>query len=139
MRGTGRLCPCRSGWSGTSGWLATLDSEQHQRAIDRRDTFARFRARDPGIWAPSEVGQDFAQLARFLALRHIWPEHIDSWRSAGEPTAPYPEIEFIKNNLEVAAVIIVANSVIPVAVEFWRHRKESALSADEAAVSLVDE
>ena len=95
-----------SEWLEWDEWLATLDSEQHQRAIDLRDPCARFGARDPEIWARSEVGQDFAQLARFLALRHIWPEHIDSWRSA---------------------------------VEFWRPRKESALSADEAAVSLVDE
>ena len=35
------------------------------------------------------------------------------------------EIEFIKNNLEVAAVIIVAISVLPVAIEFRRHRRDA--------------
>jgi membrane-associated protein len=43
------------------------------------------------------------------------------------------EIEFIKDNLEVAAAIIVAISVLPVAIEFWRHRKEAAAAAAEAA------
>jgi membrane-associated protein len=39
------------------------------------------------------------------------------------------EIEFIKNNLEVAAVIIVAISVLPVALEFRRHRREVAAAS----------
>ncbi len=36
------------------------------------------------------------------------------------------EIDFVKNNLEIAAVVIVAISVLPVAIEFMRHRKEVA-------------
>ena len=32
----------------------------------------------------------------------------------------------MKNNLEIAAVVIVAISVLPVAIEFMRHRKEVA-------------
>jgi membrane-associated protein len=36
------------------------------------------------------------------------------------------EIEFIKNNIEVALVLIVALSLVPVAVELLRHRRESA-------------
>ena len=39
------------------------------------------------------------------------------------------EIEFIKNNLEIAAVIIVAISVLPVALEFRRHRREMAAAS----------
>ncbi len=33
------------------------------------------------------------------------------------------EVEFIKNNLEVAALIIVMISVLPVVLEFYRHRR----------------
>jgi len=42
------------------------------------------------------------------------------------------EIEFIKNNLEIAAVIIVAISVLPVMLEYRRHRRESATAAAPA-------
>jgi membrane-associated protein len=38
------------------------------------------------------------------------------------------EIDFVKNNLEVAAVVIVAISVLPVAIEFMRHRREATES-----------
>lgn len=33
------------------------------------------------------------------------------------------EIDFIKNNIEVAAIVIVGISVLPIAVEFLKHRK----------------
>ena len=33
------------------------------------------------------------------------------------------EVEFIKNNLEVAALVIVMISVLPVVLEFYRHRR----------------
>ena len=36
------------------------------------------------------------------------------------------EIDVVKNNLEIAAVVIVAISLSPVAIEFMRHRKEVA-------------
>lgn len=38
------------------------------------------------------------------------------------------EIDFIKNNLEVAALVIVAISLMPVAFEIRRHRREARLS-----------
>jgi membrane-associated protein len=41
------------------------------------------------------------------------------------------EIDFVKNNLEIAAVVIVAISLTPVAIEIMRHRK--ALAAEAAA------
>jgi membrane-associated protein len=34
------------------------------------------------------------------------------------------EIEFVKNNLEVAALVIVAISLLPVGIEYMRHRRE---------------
>jgi membrane-associated protein len=39
------------------------------------------------------------------------------------------EVEFIKNNLEIAAIVIVAVSLIPVVLEFRRHRREAAATA----------
>lgn len=33
------------------------------------------------------------------------------------------EVELVKNNLETAAIVIVAVSVLPVAIEFWRHHR----------------
>jgi membrane-associated protein len=35
------------------------------------------------------------------------------------------EIDFVKDNLEIAAVVIVAISVLPVAIEFMRHRRQT--------------
>jgi membrane-associated protein len=46
------------------------------------------------------------------------------------------EIDVVKNNLEIAAVVIVAISVLPVAIEFMRHRKEAA--AAESSPSSSD-
>jgi membrane-associated protein len=43
------------------------------------------------------------------------------------------EIDFVKNNLEVAAIIIVAISVLPVVFEYRRHRREVAAAAAEAS------
>ena len=36
------------------------------------------------------------------------------------------EIDFIKHNIELAAVIVVAISLAPIAVEFWRHKKRAS-------------
>jgi membrane-associated protein len=36
------------------------------------------------------------------------------------------EVEFIKNNLEIAAIVIVLISVLPVALEYRRHRRDTA-------------
>ena len=49
------------------------------------------------------------------------------------------EIDFIKNNLEIAALIVVAISVLPIVIEVWRHRREVAHAAEVAAAALVDE
>ena len=35
-------------------------------------------------------------------------------------------VDIIKNNLEAALVLIVAVSVIPMAWEWWRHRRQAA-------------
>ena len=49
------------------------------------------------------------------------------------------EIEFVENNLEVAALAIVAVSILPIAIEFWRHRREVARAAEAAAAVLVED
>ncbi len=36
------------------------------------------------------------------------------------------EIDFIKNNIEIAAIVIVAVSLAPIAIEFWRHRRAAS-------------
>jgi membrane-associated protein len=49
------------------------------------------------------------------------------------------EIDFIKNNLEVAALIVVAISVLPIAYEFWKHRRQVAHAAEVAAAALIED
>jgi membrane-associated protein len=40
------------------------------------------------------------------------------------------EIDFIKDNIEVAIIAIVAVSVLPVAIEMWRHRRQAGTPHD---------
>jgi len=40
------------------------------------------------------------------------------------------EIDAVKNNIEIAAVVIVAVSLAPIAIEFLRHRRNAASAAD---------
>ena len=51
------------------------------------------------------------------------------------------EIDVVKNNIEIAAVVIVLISVLPIAIEFFKHRKERIAemnAAVEAAPGHVD-
>jgi len=50
---------------------------------------------------------------------------------AGVTTLGYflGEIDVVKNNIEIAAIVIVAVSVAPVVLEVWRHRHRAATSA----------
>ncbi len=43
----------------------------------------------------------------------------------------------MKNNIEIALVAIVAVSLIPVAIEFLRHRKEAKRDAAEAVAEAA--
>ena len=45
------------------------------------------------------------------------------------------EIEFVKNNIEVAALAVVAISVLPVVLEYRKHRKHEAAKAAATAQS----
>jgi membrane-associated protein len=42
------------------------------------------------------------------------------------------EIEVVKNNIEIAAIVIVLLSVTPIAIEFFKHRKERKAEIAEA-------
>jgi membrane-associated protein len=46
-------------------------------------------------------------------------------------------IDFVKKNIEVAIVAIIAVSLLPVAIEFLRHRKEAKREAAEAVAQAA--
>jgi hypothetical protein len=48
-----------------------------------RACFEALGADDPEGWALSEITENIPQLARFLALRSVWPDLIDSWAAPG--------------------------------------------------------
>lgn len=48
------------------------------------------------------------------------------------------EIEIVKHNLELAAVVIVAISLIPIAVEYFRSRRESAAHAEPVDATATE-
>ena len=49
------------------------------------------------------------------------------------------EIDAVKNNIEIAAAVIVGVSILPIAIELWRHRKAAkAAKAAAAAASSSD-
>ncbi len=47
-------------------------------------------------------------------------------------------IEFVKNNIEIASIVIVVVSVIPVILEFVKHRRAAAKMVDDIAHDLQD-
>jgi membrane-associated protein len=47
------------------------------------------------------------------------------------------DIQLIKDNIEIAIVAIVAISLLPVAIELWRHRREAR--AEAAAIVHLDD
>ncbi len=49
------------------------------------------------------------------------------------------EVEIVKHNLELAAIVIVAISLIPVAVEFFRARREAATHVDSTVDTTASE
>lgn len=61
---------------------------------------------------------------------------------AGVTTLGYflGEIEVVKNNIEIAAIVIVAVSVLPIAIELWRHRRATngAAAADAVTAPTPD-
>ena len=60
-----------------------MNEEDRAAAVALRDRFAEVGADDPENVALSEIRENIPQLARFLALRHIWPQLIDSWAAPG--------------------------------------------------------
>lgn len=65
-------------------WLATLTRSERQEALELLDRFNALGAEDAEPWVRSEIAEDIPQLARYLVLRSLWPDHIDAWaRNAG--------------------------------------------------------
>ena len=52
---------------------------------------------------------------------------------AGVTTLGYflGEIDVVKNNIEIAAIVIVGLSVLPIAIEFLRHRRNATASSSD--------
>ena len=54
----------------------------HHSAMDELTRLmTELGATDPAGWAASELSEDIPQQARFLFLRSLWPDSIDSWGS----------------------------------------------------------
>ena len=45
------------------------------------------------------------------------------------------EIEVVKNNIEIAAIVIVGVSILPIAIELFRHRKAAKAALSDSASS----
>ncbi|GGO68199.1 hypothetical protein [Nonomuraea cavernae] len=56
-----------------------MNEDDRAAAHTLQNLFATLGADDPQGRALSETSEDIPQLARFLALRHIWPDLINSW------------------------------------------------------------
>jgi membrane-associated protein len=61
--------------------------------------------------------------------------------AVGVTTAGYflGQIDVVKNNIEIAIIVIVAISVLPMVVEVWRHRRHSKAQGETAADAVDGE
>jgi len=48
------------------------------------------------------------------------------------------EIDIVKNNIEIAIVLIVAISALPISIELWKHRREAKAAAAEIGDAIED-
>ncbi|MGW0192020.1 hypothetical protein [Nonomuraea sp. NPDC003201] len=60
-----------------------MNQVDRDAVVALRASFEALGAGDPEGSAISEITENIPQLARFLALRSIWPELIDAWASPG--------------------------------------------------------
>lgn len=67
-------------------WLATLPKDKQDVAGELRERFEELGAEDPEGWTRSEISENIPQLARFLVLRTIRRQAVDSWARAGALT-----------------------------------------------------
>lgn len=67
-------------------WLATLPKDKQEAAGELRDRFEGLGAEDPEGWTRSEISENIPQLVRFLILRTIRRQAVDSWARAGALT-----------------------------------------------------
>lgn len=60
-----------------------MNDVDREAVVALRACFEALGADDPEGWAVSEITENIPQLARFLALRSVWPELIDTWAAPG--------------------------------------------------------
>lgn len=60
-------------------WLAALAPSRRQEALELLHKLNALGVDDAESRVRSEVSEGIAQFARYLVLRGIWPDHIDSW------------------------------------------------------------
>ena len=63
-------------------WFASLPAGDQERAEKLLSKLSALNAPRPEEWVHSEISEDIPQFARFLVLRKIWPDLIDSWSRA---------------------------------------------------------
>ena len=70
-------------WSPWDEWVGSLPKVEQDAALALRDRFEELGAEDPEGWARSEICENIPQLARFLILRSLRRETVDTWTLAG--------------------------------------------------------
>jgi hypothetical protein len=63
-------------------WLQTLDEPQRAAAETLIATLRQLGCPDPEAWARRQFRDHAPQLSRFLLLRHLWSETINTWRDS---------------------------------------------------------
>ncbi|WP_211302666.1 hypothetical protein [Allonocardiopsis opalescens] len=63
--------------------MDALPADRRAAALALRDRLAELGHPEPEAGAAAEIDADAPELARFLALRSLWPTLIDSWAAPG--------------------------------------------------------
>jgi hypothetical protein len=66
-------------WPTWDEWLRSLDEGDRAAALGLRDRLAALGAEDAESWARSEISEGIPQQARFLILRRLWRDAVDTW------------------------------------------------------------
>jgi hypothetical protein len=61
-------------------WLMSLDADTRAKAERLIQIMTELDAPDPEGWVKSEIEENIAQFARYVVLRRLWTDVIDSWR-----------------------------------------------------------
>jgi hypothetical protein len=66
-------------WPTWEEWLRSLDEGDRVTALVLRERLAALGAEDAEAWARSEVSEALPQQVRFLILRRLWRDAVDTW------------------------------------------------------------